>query len=68
MIPSTKEEKHMREAKFIKSVTAAITPELYNQIKKITDGKKISMGEWFREAATRALANARNREEPNDDR
>ena len=58
----------MREAKFTKSVTAAVTPELYDQIKKITDSEKISMAEWFRGVAERAITNSNNKEGPSRDR
>jgi hypothetical protein len=65
---SRREEKHMREAKFTKSVTAAITPELYDRIKEITDRERISMAEWFRGVAERALIESNNREEAHHDR
>ena len=45
----------MREAKFTKSVTAAITPELYDRIKEITDRERISIAEWFRKVAEGAV-------------
>ena len=57
----------MREAKFTKSVTAAITPELYDRIKEITDRERISIGEWFREAAERALVKSNDMEEQEHD-
>ena len=39
----------MREAQFTKSITIALSPEVYKQVKAISDNCKISMAEWFRE-------------------
>jgi hypothetical protein len=49
--------KNMREACFTKALTVAFSPEIYLRIKEITDKKKISMGEWVRVAAEKALEN-----------
>ena len=46
----------MREATLTKALTVAFTKETLAQIKMITDQKKISMGEWIRIAAEKALA------------
>lgn len=46
----------MKEACFTKALTVAFSPEIYLRIKEITDQKKISMGEWVRIAAEKALA------------
>ena len=46
----------MKEACFTKALTVAFAPEIYLKIKEITDQKKISMGEWVRIAAEKALA------------
>jgi hypothetical protein len=46
----------MKEACFTKALTVAFSPEIYFKIKEITDAKKISMGEWVRIAAEKALA------------
>jgi hypothetical protein len=46
----------MREATFTKALTVAFTKETFAKIKAITDQKKISMGEWVRIAAEKALA------------
>jgi hypothetical protein len=40
----------MKQAIFTKSLTIAIAPEQYEQIKRITVQCRISMGEWAREA------------------
>jgi hypothetical protein len=46
----------MREATFTKALTVAFTKETFAKIKAITDQKRISMGEWVRIAAEKALA------------
>jgi len=46
----------MREASFTKALTVALSKETYLKIKAITDQKRISMGEWVRIAAEKALA------------
>jgi hypothetical protein len=46
----------MREATFTKALTVAFSQETFARIKAITDQKKISMGEWVRIAAEKALA------------
>jgi hypothetical protein len=46
----------MREACFTKALTVAFSEESYTKIKAITDQKRISMGEWVRIAAEKALA------------
>ena len=46
----------MREACFTKALTVAFSQETFAKIKAITDQKKISMGEWVRIAAEKALA------------
>ncbi|MGA3086879.1 MAG: hypothetical protein ABSE95_19175 [Thermodesulfobacteriota bacterium] len=40
----------MRESKCNAPLTVAFSKEAYNQIKSITDQKKISMAEWVRTA------------------
>jgi hypothetical protein len=45
----------MREATFTKALTVALTKETFAKIKAITDQKRISMGEWVRIAAEKAL-------------
>ena len=38
----------MRKAQFTKTLTVAISPELYEEIKRVTEEKEISISEWFR--------------------
>lgn len=45
----------MREACFTKALTVAFSKKTYTKIKAITDQKRISMGEWVRIAAEKAL-------------
>ena len=45
----------MKQAVFTKSLTVALRPETYNQIKAITDEEKISMADWVREVVDAAL-------------
>ena len=47
----------MKKACFTKALTDALSEEAYMKIKKITDEKNISMGEFVRLAAERALDN-----------
>jgi len=45
----------MKEAKFTKSLTVALSVEDYQKIKEITDDEKISMAQWVRRAVNMAL-------------
>jgi hypothetical protein len=47
----------MKTACFTKALTVAFSEEIYSRIKEITDEKNISMGEWVRIAAEKALNN-----------
>lgn len=47
----------MKIANFTKALTIALSEEVYLKIKEITDDKNISMGEWVRVAAEKALNN-----------
>ncbi len=53
----------MRTSQFSKALTVALSPEQYAQIKGITDEKRISMGEWVRDAVDAALSNLQQKEE-----
>jgi len=50
-----KGDKKMREAKFVKSLTVALSVDAYQKIKEITDDEKISMAQWVRRAVNLAL-------------
>ena len=45
----------MREAEFTKSLTVALSVDVYQKIKEITDDKKISMAHWVRLAIDETL-------------
>ena len=45
----------MREAQFVKSLTVALSADVYQKIKEITDDEKISMAKWVRKAINQAL-------------
>ena len=45
----------MREAQFVKSLTVALSVDVYQKIKEITDDEKISMAHWVRRAVDHAL-------------
>ena len=50
----------MKTAKFTKSLTVSLRPEVFDQIKEITDEKRTSIGEWVRDAVDLALKNQMN--------
>ena len=56
----------MKEAKFTKPLTVALEPEVYEQIKQITDKEKISIAQWIRDAAAAALKDMQAKEETTD--
>jgi hypothetical protein len=45
----------MKVARFIKPLTVAFDQAVFEQIKRITDVKQISMAEWARDAVDAAL-------------
>ena len=45
----------MKIAQFTKPMTVALRPEIFDQIKRVTDDQKISMAEWVREAVEASL-------------
>jgi hypothetical protein len=51
----------MRTSQFTKALTIALPPEHFEQIKKITDDRQISMAEWVRDAVTAALETHRQK-------
>ena len=56
------EDRIMKTALYTKSLTVSLRPEIYDQIKRITDEKHISIGEWVRDAIETALLK-KNQEE-----
>ena len=45
----------MKIAQYTKSLTVSLGPEVFKKIKQITDAKRISMGQWIRDAVEAAL-------------
>ena len=46
----------MKTAQYTKSLTVSLRPEIFEKIKQITDERKISIGEWVRDAIEIALS------------
>jgi predicted HicB family RNase H-like nuclease len=61
------EDRIMKTAKFTKSLTVSLRPEVFDQIKQITDEKKISIGEWVRDAIETALSTIQPKEDQMND-
>ena len=45
----------MKEAMYVKSLSVALSVDVYQKIKEITDDEKISMAQWVRRAVNQAL-------------
>jgi hypothetical protein len=56
----------MRQAKYKKQLTIAISPEHFEKIKRITDQEKISLAEFCREALAVALIKDQQQEDINN--
>ena len=52
----------MKQAQYTKSLTIALPPEHYEQIKKITDEQRVSLAEFCREALAAALVTNQQKE------
>ena len=57
----------MKQAVFTKSLSFALRPEAYGQIKAITDENKTSLADWVRAAVDAALAKNIQREKYKND-
>lgn len=55
----------MRTSQFSKPLSVAFPPEDFEEIKRITDEKQISMAEYVREAVAAALKDAGDIKEDN---
>jgi len=53
----------MRVRQFSNSLSVALSPDHWEQIKLITDDRQISMSQWVREAVAAALTNDKKQEE-----
>ena len=57
----------MKRAVFTKSLSFALRPEAYDEIKAIADEQQISMADWVRAAVDAALAKNIQREKLKND-
>jgi metal-responsive CopG/Arc/MetJ family transcriptional regulator len=57
----------MKTATFTKALTVSLRPEVFEKIKEITDEKKISIGEWVRDAVAAALTKNQQEEDQMND-
>ena len=57
----------MKTAQYTKSLTVSLRPEIFEKIKRITDEKQISLGEWVRDAIETALSTIQPKEEKKND-
>ena len=55
----------MKTALYTKSLTVSLRPEAYEQIKAITDEKRISMADWVRAALDDAIVTIEQNEVSN---
>ena len=53
----------MKVARFIKPLTVAFDPLIFEEIKRKTDADQISMGAWVRDAAIAALEKQQQKED-----
>jgi hypothetical protein len=53
----------MKTAQYTKSLTVSLRPEVFDQIKQITDEKRTSIGEWVRDAIETALSTIQQKED-----
>ena len=53
----------MKTAQYTKALTIALNPEVYEQIKTITNERQISMADWVRAAVDAALVKNKQPEE-----
>ena len=53
----------MKTAQYTKSLTVSMRPEVFDQIKQITDVRQISIGEWIRDAIDAALLKNNRKED-----
>ncbi len=49
------EDRIMKTAQYTKSLTVSLRPEVFDQIKQITDERQISIAEWIRDAVEAAF-------------
>ncbi|MGV7225264.1 MAG: hypothetical protein ACQ9MH_27585 [Nitrospinales bacterium] len=57
----------MRVRQFSNSLSVALSQDHWEQIKKITDDRQISMAQWVRDAVAAALTTNQQEEDVNND-
>jgi metal-responsive CopG/Arc/MetJ family transcriptional regulator len=57
----------MKTAQYTKSLTVSLRPEIFEKIKRITDEKQISLGEWVRDAVDAVLEKHQPKEDQMND-
>ena len=57
----------MRVRQFSNSLSVALSPDHWDQIKEITDKRQISMSQWVREAIAAALDKNQQKEDLKND-
>jgi hypothetical protein len=57
----------MRVRQFTNSLSVALSPDHWEQIKEITDKQQISMSQWVREAVAAALEKFQQEEDITND-
>ena len=50
----------MREARFVKPLSVNLSDEMYQKIKEVTDQERVSMAEWIRKIAEKAIFELEN--------
>ena len=58
----------MRKSQFSRPLTIALPPAHFEQVKRITDDRQISMAQWIREAVAAALNNIKREEDQMNDK
>ena len=58
----------MRVRQFSNSLSVALPPNHWKQIKEITDDRQISMSQWVREAVAAALVTNQQKEKIENDK
>ena len=53
----------MKKAQFTKPLTIALSPSTFEEIKRITDDRQISLAEWVRDAVDAALKTNQRKED-----
>jgi predicted HicB family RNase H-like nuclease len=63
MIPHRRRKKQLKKAQFTKPLTVTLKPEVFAQVKAVTDDKEKSMAEWVRDLIHEALRKIEEKED-----